>query len=216
MTDEKMFAVRLDELKEIFTPKQLMAIEEVFRIMEDKYPAYSKEDIISISIETILKNVDIPVDKIKEQMCKEVKKDLQCFSEELESLEDLKSDLKYLPELESNKVRRAVLKETSKVMAESYEEYEKNVFVLTRYVTGMPLTTIASLANLTIDEVKDIISDEKSLAQLRATIGSMIVEEEATAFVDMGKEYLRQAVDTHTNLEVIKQAVYEDYPRIVR
>ena len=51
-----MLDKRLSELDGIFNIKQLEIIKEIFTIMESKYPAYSKEDIISICIETILKH----------------------------------------------------------------------------------------------------------------------------------------------------------------
>ncbi len=213
MNDKNILEIRLNELENIFSPKQLQAIKEVFKIMEDKYPAYSKEDIISISIETILKNVDIPVDKIKEEMLKDVKKDLNCFTEDLESLEAMEDRLKYVPELEANKVRKVVFKETAKVMADSKEEYDLNVFALTCYVTGMPLARIASLTNLSIEKVQEIISDEKMLAQFRLTVGSMIAEGNTNIFEGLGKMFCNQAVDTYANLEIIQKAVYESYPK---
>ena len=36
MNDKNILEIRLNELENIFSPKQLQAIKEVFKIMEDK------------------------------------------------------------------------------------------------------------------------------------------------------------------------------------
>ena len=45
-----MLDKRLSELDGIFNIKQLEIIKEIFTLMESKYPAYSKEDIIDFDV----------------------------------------------------------------------------------------------------------------------------------------------------------------------
>lgn len=208
-----MLDKRLSELDGIFNIKQLEIIKEIFTLMESKYPAYSKEDIISICIETILKHQDKTEDALREKISENIKKDLHCFTEELESLDFVGRNLEYFDELDPNRISRKVTKEIAKVMADSKEEYERNVFVMTCYISGMPLTMIAKRSNLSIYEVEDIINDEVLLASVRAMIGTMLVENNGTNFNTLGKAYSKEAIDTYINLNTIEKAVYGNHPK---
>ena len=208
-----MLDARLKELEGIFNAKQIQTIKEAFVLLEGKYPDYSKEDIVSICVETVLKNYDMTDEVLRQRISKNVESDLHCFTEELESLDSIGRDLEYFDELDPNRINGKVNREISKVMASSKEEYERNVFVLTCYMSGMPLTTIASRSNLSIYEVEDIINDEILLASVRAMIGNLLVEKKNSNFSALGKAYSKEAIDTSINLGIIEKAVYGNHPK---